>query len=71
MSGSLYWKPVSRDGYCLSNRLRDVFEKSGKTKLNHEDYSYIEGLLDAGIEGAEDLLSAINEHGEIELDIRY
>lgn len=67
MSTNLMWKPKG-DGDCLSKDLRRVICKKygdGEVTLDCSDIDYLEGLDHAGIEDADVLIEAINDHTEI------
>jgi len=80
MSSSLYWRPVPRDippaeelpyqlKKALSVRLwgHDGSLYGDKVELNKATpiIPYLEGLADAGVEGAEELIRAINIHDAV------
>ena len=70
MSSSLYWEPVNKENkyfpdelkYALRKRFGSLIER---VALNYDDVSYLEGLRDAGVKGAEELISAIEKHDEV------
>lgn len=72
MTTSLYWKPISTDEYGVSDHLRNILRKHCDqvcvfTTLDQSDISYLQGLADAGIADATNLMAAIREYGEIQL----
>ena len=67
MSTNLMWKPKG-SGDCLSKDLRRVICKKygdGQCTLSFDDLDYLEGLKDAGVDDADALIDAINDHDEI------
>ncbi len=74
MGSSLYWKPVIRsENKSLDDGLKRALEKRydlWKARIfNESDVPYLQGLYDAGVMGAKDLLDLINIHGEVELKL--
>jgi hypothetical protein len=77
MSSSLMWKPVKQASgslpkdlkYPISRRLwgTDGSMGYGSAIVDSSFIGYLEGLQDAGVKGAEELIGLINEHGEVEL----
>lgn len=72
MSSNLTWRPVHpAANETLPDRLKFALKKRHgdpvETTLSSSDIPYIEGLVDAGVEGAERLLEIICEVGEIEI----
>jgi len=70
MSCSLYWKPIIENSFRVGDHiLRNAIENrySLPTVIGFSAKNYLEGLRDAGVNGAEDLLEAIEKHGEIEV----
>ena len=72
MSSILYWEPVKKKkGNALLPGLRNALQKRYgspiKVILNYEDAEYLQGLSDAEIKGASELISAIEKYGSIEL----
>ena len=75
MSSTLMWKPNEREGSALSYDLkiilsRKVWGTDGSTGgdyvvIGSEYIGYLDGLDDAGVKGASELLKAIKEHGEV------
>ena len=73
MSGTLKWKPIKSKG-SLPDELRFIFENkySFPVEMSSSDVSYIEGLRDAGIKSASDLLELLEKYPDgIELDVEY
>ena len=74
MSQTLYWKPTQEySDYVdddLKFKLRKYFEVSPihGQYLNGGDLAFLKGLLIGGVKEAEELIDAINHHGEIELN---
>lgn len=81
MSTNLFWKPapVKPEGTSLPKTLKFAISKkywdhdgslSGcPILIDRTDYSYFEGLRDAGTEGASEILEAIDKYGEIEITL--
>ena len=78
MSSNLMWKPVIvHDGYCLPQKLKFVISRklwdtdgscgAGEVVISERDIPYLEGLRDAGIDGADVLIEAIKKHGVVSL----
>lgn len=77
MSTNLMWKPKTQSNGSLSKQLKKVISRrlwntdgscgGGVATVNETDIEYLNGLLDAGIEDAEELIDLINQYGEIEL----
>lgn len=77
MSATAYWtptpKPKPQEGTEIPIGLRRVLEKRGcgehcgEMTLNESDISYLEGIRDANIKGAQCLIWAIEEHKSIDL----
>ena len=70
MSCTLYWKPVSKKEYQVGDfQLRDILEKryGYPSNLNYSDIPYLEALVDAQVEGADELIEAIRKHDKIEI----
>jgi hypothetical protein len=71
MSTTLHWKPKITEGQSLSKELKFALSRklAGLTSIDmgREDIPYLFGLLDAGLADAEDLIDAIEQHGEITL----
>jgi hypothetical protein len=81
VSSSLYWRPVPKDPppYDVPEDLENVLRRrywedwpntaprSEAREMGQGDIGWLEGLRDAGLESANDLLAAIREHGTIRL----
>lgn len=79
MSSSLYWRPVPKDPppYDVPEDVegalrRRYWENDGTARdqpaeLDSRDVLWLEGLRDAGLSGASELIAAILEHGTIRL----
>jgi hypothetical protein len=70
MSSNLCWEPVYRAQKVLPYALKLAMQKRfGGTvrdrNLDGADVPYLEGLRDAGIAGADDLIAAIEKFGTI------
>lgn len=79
MSTNLYWRPVTPVGgsfpYDLKRILAKKYWNSDGSNVEEEvtvglgDLSYLEGLADAGIPGASDLIVLIKRHIKVMLFI--
>lgn len=72
MGCSLYWKPVSKENNFVGDiQLRNILEKryNYPSILDTGDIGYLNALVDAGVEGANDLIEAIEKHNEIQIDL--
>lgn len=81
MSLSLYWRAVPKDPppYDVPEDVEPLLRKrywedgmdsqprSVPIELDARDVPWLEGLRDAGRDGAEQMIAAIREHGTIEL----
>lgn len=77
MSASLTWEPaISKVKGYLPIALRLILEKSygirmEPTKLGKESLPYLNGLKDAGVEGALELIDLIEKHEAVILKLEY
>jgi len=75
MSSTLCFRPVTRDAETLPDGLKRALSKKldGTSKIifSANNYEYINGLIDAGVDGADQLLNEIGIHGEVELWLEY
>jgi len=78
MSSSLCWKPVVRnDEETLPDELKRVISKKlwgtdgscggESVVVGSEIFGYLAGLMDSGIDGADELIELISTHGQVEL----
>jgi hypothetical protein len=79
MSTSLFWKPAPKNEpepetldyqlkAALSRRLWGMGDGSvwaDEITVGEELIPYLNGLIDGGIEGAQELLDAIHKHGQV------
>ena len=70
MSMNLYWRPVPTNKIGLDDALKFALRKRyggcvGGVTMDYNDIGYLNGLKDAGIDGAETLIDAIEKHDEI------
>ena len=69
MSLNLYWEPADREANDLPDELKYVmrkrFDGAVDTVFDEGDAHYIQGLRDAGVKGAQELLDAIAKHGSV------
>lgn len=71
MSSNLYWEPTARKKKDLPTAikfaLRKRFPGGVNITLDTTNLDYLQGLADAGIDGAQTLVDAIDQHECIEL----
>lgn len=73
MSTSLFYKLVPKEETFLPDELKHALRKRNdgyvkRQRINlHEDRDFLEGLVCAGVKGAEELLAALEENGELEI----
>lgn len=78
MSASLHWRPVAREPHpTLPYALRRVlgtklwgegeFGVNSPVEVGKSLLPYLEGLADAGVDGAAELVAIIRQHGVVEL----
>jgi len=73
MSSNLMWKPIRDDGESLPDSLKFALRKrfgNGTIKeaeLDSDDISYLTGLADCGIVGANELIDLIEKHGKVSI----
>jgi hypothetical protein len=73
MSSTLVWEPVIKErNHALSNELKFLLRKTtGRDPVSeffcNDDINYLNGLKDAGVKGAQELITAIEKHGEIKV----
>ena len=69
MSCSLLWRPVGGGKHVGGAALRDALdaEVTLPARLDSSHASFLRGCRAANMEGADDLLDAINKHEEIEV----
>lgn len=72
MSTTLYWKPVTLEAGYLPDELKYILQKryegyiEGVT-IGPKSLNYLEGLKDAGVKGAEELMELIEQHEKIRI----
>lgn len=78
MSSTLMWRPVVPiEGYPLPFALKKTLSRKlwdtdgstggGEAMMTEKDIPHLEGLRDAGIEGANGLIEILRKHGAIVL----
>lgn len=71
MSSNLYWRPVQSAKNDLPDSLKFALRKRFHTlerlPLSYKELGYFQGLLDAGVEGAQEIIDAIEKYEQIEL----
>jgi hypothetical protein len=69
MSCTLYWEPAKREKKELPDALKYVLQRryggTVHTTVSERDLGYLNGLRDANVKGAQELIDAINEHGDV------
>ena len=76
MSSTLKWRPnVPIEGHCLTDALKYRLSRrlwgtdgscgDGNATMTEEDIPYVEGLRDAGVKGAQELIDILYKHGSI------
>ncbi len=68
----LMWEPMQRAKKSLPDELKQIFRNRYQESpidriLTTDDITYLRALIDARIKGAEELLHAMREHGEIHI----
>lgn len=75
MSGSLMWEPAERKKKSLPTALKWALTKryggDPNVTVDQNNVDYLRGLLDAGTEGAQELIDAIEKHGSVQLRVEY
>jgi hypothetical protein len=73
MSSTIFWEPGRRKKTPCNYALKQILQKKYQfpTTLYTGSLDYLDGLADAGIEGAAVLGSAIIEYGSIDLTEEY
>jgi hypothetical protein len=68
-TGELPAQHTPRGSYALMAILRKKYhiDCAATNTLNPSDIPYLEGLRDANVTGTNELIEAINKHGEIEI----
>ena len=79
MGTNAFWRPITpKDGKLLSTDIKRKIAKRymnhdgsliGKVNLGYDAIGWLEGLRDAGVEDADELIAAIEKHAEIEIFI--
>lgn len=67
MSSMLCWEPYRKDVNYCSDELKFIIEKRYElpTVLDEDSLPYLQGLADANIKGAEELIKGINKYNRI------
>lgn len=75
MSSSLVWREVSPRNQGLPDSLKYALRKKYgnpvSSILSNQDIDYLSGLRDAGVEGADELITIILDVGEVEVTESY
>ena len=74
MAQKLRWEPTHKDILELKDKTLTAVKKrilptGYAKKLDKKDVPYLEGLLDGGVEEAQDLIDGINQYKSIDLSI--
>ena len=69
MSSTLQWRPVRESGKSLPDELKRVLGKGSfvDREFSADDLPYLRGLEDAGVNGASQVIEAIEKHDHIHL----
>lgn len=76
MSSTLMWKPVKNAQGSLSYELKRTISRKlwdtdgscgGSAVINKDFIPYLEGIRDAGIKGADELIKILETHGKVEI----
>ena len=71
MSETLCWRPMRSDRNTLPSHvarvLKNKYEGLDNVIIQYGEIPYLEGLRDAGLDGAQELIDAVNDHGPIQL----
>lgn len=76
MGSTLTWEPADRSKAALPTELKLILQKRfGSTirvvRLDVSNISYLQGLADAEVPGALDLIAAIEMHGVVVLNEEF
>ncbi len=76
MSSNLIWRPVApQPNRILPDELKFMLRKRYGNPINSalskQDIGYLRGLKDCDVEGAQTLIDAICNHGEIVIEERF
>jgi len=70
LSAWLYWEPANRKKRQVGNAaLRDLLGECRTLSNSPSNMDYLRGLADAKMEGARELLEALEKYEEIELSV--
>ena len=81
-STTLKWRPSQRSRNSLPDGLLRIFRgwlessnemnvQSAERCVSRDSLKYLEGLRDAGVDGAQQVIDLIEEHGEVVLYLEY
>jgi hypothetical protein len=76
MSANLYWRPVPKTAHGLPDALKYILQDSQGLEAEMQVFTrasicYLRGLADAKIDGAQELINAIEKHEEVEVWLEY
>ena len=76
MTSTLTWRPALTDKEDLPDELKFVLRKKfngniHEQRLDMSDVKYLEGLVDAGVKGANSLINAIQINAEVIITEEY
>lgn len=76
MSANLMWEPANRKAHSLPDALKFVLrDKMGisgeRTPMGRDQLNYLSGLRDAGVDGAQTLIEAIDKYEVVEVWLEY
>lgn len=73
MSTNLYWNPViPKNRTHLDDRLKWILQKKYGSpisiRVDYTNVEYFQGLADAGVDGASDVIEAVESYDVIEIE---
>lgn len=77
MSSTLMWRPEQEYQGSLPDQLKFVLRNrisvsyGGEMTFGDDDLAYLQGLKDAGVEGANHLIELIKTHGNITVQEQF
>jgi hypothetical protein len=75
VSSNLVWEPYNRKTTTLDDALKFALRKRCggmvDTVMHGRDVPYLEGLRDAGVKGAAELIAAIEKHDDVVVREEY
>lgn len=72
MSSTLFWEPLETNRSNLPDELKFILRNKGLPFfVAHDNLAYFEGLRDAGVKGAQEVIDAHYKYGELKIDERF